>query len=188
MNKKIILIGDIFLDHYFQGECSRISPEAPVPVFEIKSENYLPGGVANIAFNLKNARLDVTVASIIGDDNNGQIAEEILRKLNIKCVFLKIKNRKTTVKTRILSNDQQLLRIDDEDLNNISENEEFLFLNLVLPFINQFEYLVLSNSINGFSSKTIEQICHVCDQFSIKIINDTDKSQLKELVESHRKK
>lgn len=121
----IVVIGDVMIDRYISGSVKRISPEAPVPVVELQqSENRL-GGAANVALNLIALGAKVTLISIIGDDNDGTSMVEMLKNISRLDIQLQIsKGRKTTIKTRVMAGNQQLLRIDSEDTSEISGKEE----------------------------------------------------------------
>ena len=111
--KKIIVIGDIMLDKTLIGEVSRISPEAPIQVVNVKEEFYEPGGAANVAANIASLGGNVSLFGFVGEDNNAEILSEILLKQGIKYFF--DKNSTTTLKARIKGRNQQLLRLDYEE-------------------------------------------------------------------------
>ena len=121
-NKKILIIGDIMLDSYFFGNVERISPEAPVPIVDIINKENKLGGAANVASNIKNIGGTPILCSIIGKDSTGEILLSLLKEQNISTNYIyKSINRITTNKTRIIGNNHQILRIDEEikeDLNN----------------------------------------------------------------------
>ncbi len=122
VGKRILIIGDVMLDEYIFGDVNRISPEAPVPVVHFKKKEHRLGGAANVALNINSLGATAIIASVIGKDNNAENLEELLKENGIDCsCLLKIEDRKTTCKTRIISHGHQLLRIDDEDLNDISD-------------------------------------------------------------------
>lgn len=111
----VLVIGDVMIDAYMWGHVNRISPEAPVPVVSIsKKENRL-GGAANVALNLQTMGANPILCSVIGDDDGSKVFFELLKKqkLSFKGVF-KSKNRTTTVKTRVIGGNYQMLRVDDE--------------------------------------------------------------------------
>jgi rfaE bifunctional protein kinase chain/domain len=131
-NKKILIIGDLMLDSYLFGEVNRISPEAPVPIVNIKNKINKLGGSANVASNIKNIGGTPILCSVIGDDLNGDILISILQEMKISTDNIyKSKNRKTTNKTRIIGNNHQMLRIDDEECLELNKDE-----NTLLSIIN----------------------------------------------------
>lgn len=119
-DKKIIIIGDVMIDTYVSGSVSRISPEAPVPVVNFKNRESRLGGAANVALNVKALGAEPIICSVIGDDEEGENFMKLLKENNLsdKGIF-KSKNHVTTVKTRVIGNNQQLLRIDHEEIKPI---------------------------------------------------------------------
>ena len=112
-SRKITVIGDVMLDKTILGEVSRISPEAPVPVLSAKREVYGPGGASNSAANVSSLGGNASLFGFVGRDDNARILSEVLARNNTKCFF--DENITTTLKTRIKSRNQQLLRVDYED-------------------------------------------------------------------------
>lgn len=115
--RRILLAGDIMLDRYVEGEVSRISPEAPVPVVSVLSggERRMPGGAANVAMNLRALGGEVWLAGLVGDDEEGVILLEMLSDAGIDCGGVRVDpGRMTTTKTRIMCGGHQMLRIDRE--------------------------------------------------------------------------
>jgi len=121
---KILVVGDLILDQYIWGDVERISPEAPVPVVHAKSRNYVPGGAANVAHNISALGAKVSLCGVLG--NRQDPATEMFKsragKLGIdtRGVFFE-EGRKTTLKTRIIAGHQQVVRVDWEDVCNISK-------------------------------------------------------------------
>ena len=117
-----LVIGDVMLDAYLIGQVNRISPEAPVPVVDVHQRDKRLGGAANVAKNLVALGAHVQVAAAIGDDPAGK---EIHRLLQAKGIgtspLVNVPNRPTTVKTRVISNGQQLLRVDEEQASELEE-------------------------------------------------------------------
>jgi len=128
-NKTIAVIGDVMLDQYFWGKVQRISPEAPVPVVDIENETYHLGGAANVAQNLCSLGITPILCGLLGNDNRGKRFIEICEKVNILPDGLyKDDTRITTVKTRVIGNNQQIVRMDREVRNEITEEgENYIF-------------------------------------------------------------
>lgn len=125
-NKKIIVIGDVMIDTYIYGKVSRISPEAPVPVVNFDSRTNHLGGAANVALNIKALGATPFIFSIIGDDKNGMEFEKLLSENHLSNIgVIKSDSRTTSVKTRIIGNNQQLIRIDEEETNEINSLLQF---------------------------------------------------------------
>ena len=125
-NHEILILGDVMIDRYLTGSVNRISPEAPVPVVLHQATEDRLGGAANVALNIRALGSTPVLCSVIGRDEAGnQLKNKILRENNIDGEGLVFsETRCTTVKTRILGNNQQMLRIDSEDTYNLSATEE----------------------------------------------------------------
>jgi D-beta-D-heptose 7-phosphate kinase/D-beta-D-heptose 1-phosphate adenosyltransferase len=173
LNSKILVIGDVILDQYLYGKCDRISPEAPVPIINFKSEEYLLGGAANVANNLVSLGVDVYLCGVIGNDKNGEILTDILNKKGIKNIFLKSKNRETTVKKRIISGGQQLLRIDREVTHNISNEEESNIFSCIEKIIKYIDCIIISDYCKGFlTDSLLKKIITISKENKIKVLVD----------------
>ena len=134
---KVLLIGDLMLDHYIIGKSNRISPEAPVPVVIPEEEYFIPGGAGNVAMNLSSMGADVTCLGAIGDDILGKKLLSILENEGININDIKIiQNHSTTSKQRIYSNGKQVARLDKEKIidfkSNFLSNEVFFIFILFL--------------------------------------------------------
>lgn len=112
---RVLVVGDIMLDRYWYGPTQRISPEAPVPVVKIQQDEDRPGGAANVALNIASLNGQVTLAGITGEDEASSTLKTHLSAMNIDCQFLKSKTHPTITKLRVLSRNQQLLRLDFEE-------------------------------------------------------------------------
>ncbi len=120
-DKKIIILGDVMVDTYIHGKVNRISPEAPVPVVNFDARTYHLGGAANVALNIKALGATPYICSFIGNDENGALFEKLMTVKNLSYKgILYSDERITTVKTRIIGNNQQLLRIDQEQTDDIN--------------------------------------------------------------------
>lgn len=111
----VMIIGDVMLDRYWNGPTGRISPEAPVPVVNVKSNEERPGGAANVAMNIATLGGQSHLIGLTGNDEAATSLENILTSLKINCDFIKLPNFPTVTKLRILSRGQQLIRLDFED-------------------------------------------------------------------------
>ena len=127
--KKIAVVGDVMLDRYFWGSVSRISPEAPVPVIDVEAETFHLGGAANVANNLHSLGLEPLLCGTIGADNSGKAFKDIIEKSGISSDGLFVdKTRPTTVKTRIIGNNQQIARLDREIRDSVvDKGQQFIF-------------------------------------------------------------
>ena len=172
-NSKVLVIGDLILDRYLYGTCDRISPEAPVPIVNLENEKLLLGGASNVANNLKALGVNVLLFGIIGDDNYGKEFQDILDSKNISNTLISVKNRKTTVKTRIVSNSHQLLRLDSETRNNINEDMEDLIIEKIIKLIPECSIVLISDYNKGFlTNKVLSEIITFSKNNNIKVIVD----------------
>ena len=119
---KVMVVGDLILDEFIWGKVTRISPEAPVPVVWVDSENFMPGGASNGASNIRSLGGQVSLIGVVGQDSRGEILRSLLRKKGVNCdgVFTD-KSRPTTQKTRVIAHHQQVVRIDREQLLPLSD-------------------------------------------------------------------
>lgn len=115
---KVLVVGDIILDRYLYGKVERISPEAPVPIVEVKEEEVRLGGAANVAKNLVSLGVRTYLTGVVGEDEAGERVKELLDESGIESLIAQ-DSRPTTEKTRVVSRSQQLLRIDREDRSKV---------------------------------------------------------------------
>ena len=135
---RILVIGDVMLDAYVMGKVNRISPEAPVPIVSLENEDARIGGAGNVALNLLALGANPIICGVIGEDTSGDKLLNLFEKNGISTDGLvKSIARKTTVKTRVISNKQQLLRIDSESTFPLLESEEIKLNKTIQNIINQ---------------------------------------------------
>ena len=122
---KVLVIGDLIIDHYLWGSCERISPEAPVPVINVSDNTLLLGGAGNVVNNLKTLGAKVDVISVIGECLESKELKELLENINVDTQYLIIqKDRIISKKSRLVAANQQVIRYDHEstqEINNISK-------------------------------------------------------------------
>lgn len=148
--KSVLVIGDVMLDKYFMGDIKRISPEAPVPVFLKKSERSVLGGAANVAANLIAANQKVSMMSIIGDDENGELLLRYFEEKGVNVDLVQKTERSTTIKTRVLAgNNQQVLRLDVEDTEPIAKNICDDLLSKLEEEIDCYHLILISDYLKG---------------------------------------
>ncbi|MAA73512.1 MAG: bifunctional heptose 7-phosphate kinase/heptose 1-phosphate adenyltransferase [Salinisphaeraceae bacterium] len=111
---RVLVVGDIMLDRYWHGDTGRISPEAPVPVVRIGREERRLGGAANVALNLASVGVQVTLLGIVGDDEAGRQVEQMLEQAGVQAQLLRSPSHPTIAKLRVISRNQQLIRLDFE--------------------------------------------------------------------------
>ena len=126
-----LVIGDVMLDRYLMGEVGRISPEAPVPVVLIKSEQARAGGAANVAANLALLGINTRLVGCVGADNEAKTLSQLIKACGIKANLIASKVRPTIAKTRILGGHQQMLRLDQEDSAGFSNTENTSLLQVL---------------------------------------------------------
>ncbi len=131
-NQKVLVIGDVMIDTYLWGNVARVSPEAPVPIVSGVIEENRLGGAANVALNLRAMGAVPILCSVIGEDHRGQLFLELLEEQNLSDLGLVMdEDRVTTQKTRIISGNQHLLRVDEEMDMFISTSVQKNFLELI---------------------------------------------------------
>ena len=122
---KALVIGDVMLDAYYWGKVERISPEAPVPIVHVEKKENRLGGAANVALNIKSLDATPVICSVVGDDEKGKLFCRLLEKEGMETTgIIKSTSRSTTVKTRIIGNNHQMLRVDQEITDGLTEKEE----------------------------------------------------------------
>jgi D-beta-D-heptose 7-phosphate kinase/D-beta-D-heptose 1-phosphate adenosyltransferase len=147
---KVLIVGDIMFDRYWWGNVSRISPEAPVPVVNLDKTSLLPGGAANVAANIAGLGAKAYLVGIIGDDAEAKMFSNVLVEANISSSFLvPLKNRQTTVKTRIVAHNQHVVRIDQEDTHILSKEDEQIVLNKIETIIDEVDIVIISDYAKG---------------------------------------
>lgn len=146
----IMIVGDVMIDRYLNGSVTRISPEAPVPVVHLQDSQNRLGGAANVALNIRSLGATPFLCSVIGADENGSVFKQLLPEhlLNDRGI-IQSKDRQTTVKTRVISSHQHLLRVDREDTHDLSEADENAYLQQVKDLLDSKEIdLILFQDYN----------------------------------------
>ena len=153
-NVKILVVGDIMLDRFIWGSVERISPEAPVPVVKVTAENFLLGGSANVLNNVVALGGSAEICGVIGNDLFGN---QILKLLNSKKInitgIINDSKRATVVKTRVIGQKQQIVRVDREDLKKISNNIYKKILKFIESNITKYDAVILSDYGKGLINK-----------------------------------
>lgn len=123
--KRVLVLGDVMIDAYILGKVHRVSPEAPVPIVSLGSREERLGGAGNVALNLKSLGAAPILCTIIGKDSESAAFYKLLKQSGLSAEgIIESSDRVTTIKTRVIGNNQQLLRIDSEDIHAVSEHEE----------------------------------------------------------------
>lgn len=173
-NKRIAVVGDVMLDKYVYGEVSRISPEAPVQVVDIKNVEYKLGGAANVANNIKSLDAEPVLIGVIGDDFDGDIFLETMKelKLAVHGIF-KDKDRPTTSKTRVIAHSQHIIRIDSEVKQVIEGKTADKIFNFIKKNLSTFSSVILQDYNKGMLTKeTILKIVTLCKSKKIPVYVD----------------
>lgn len=155
-NVKVLVIGDIILDHYMFGQIHRISPEAPVPIVDIEYEENRLGGAANVALNLSELGAKPTLMSVIGDDKSGRTIFELLKKNQIHHDYIiTSQSRTTSHKTRIYDDERQVVRFDQEDDSDLSHELESQLISTFDELIREtkFHAIILQDYNKGVLTK-----------------------------------
>ncbi|MDZ4383435.1 MAG: D-glycero-beta-D-manno-heptose-7-phosphate kinase, partial [Thermodesulfovibrionia bacterium] len=155
-NTGVLVIGDIMVDHYIRGKVKRISPEAPVPVVEVTEENILLGGAANVAHNIQSLGGKVFISGVVGNDNMGEILTGKFREKGIQTDGIIIEqDRATTVKTRIIGHNQQVVRFDKETRSEISNLTLKRILEYVVSCLPKIKAIIVSDYCKGVITKNL---------------------------------
>lgn len=175
----IAVIGDLMLDSYLIGKVDRISPEAPVPVVQVKSKSHHLGGAANVALNLKALGINPILFSVVGKDEAAETVLQLMKKAQLPAVgVLSVNHRPTTVKTRVMAQNHQLLRVDeetDELLNQTTADELWHQFSKVIEE-SPIDAVIFEDYDKGvISAELIEKVVNLCKQKNIPITVDPKK-------------
>ncbi len=149
-SKTVLVIGDVMIDSYVYGSVRRISPEAPVPVLSVSRREKRLGGAANVAMNIQALGATPILCSVVGDDDDGTTFEQLLEDENMSSKgIIKSKNRVTTIKHRILSGSQHLLRVDSEDTHSLVDLDKKALLNHIKNLIKECDLIIFEDYDKG---------------------------------------
>ncbi|MGD9108778.1 MAG: bifunctional D-glycero-beta-D-manno-heptose-7-phosphate kinase/D-glycero-beta-D-manno-heptose 1-phosphate adenylyltransferase HldE [Gammaproteobacteria bacterium] len=144
---RILVVGDLMLDRYWYGQTARISPEAPVPVVKVQSVEERPGGAGNVALNLAALGVKTSLLAITGDDVEAESLNKLLTSAGVECFLQKLSDLPTITKLRVMSQHQQLMRLDFEKNFHLEANQELL--NKFKAFAKNFDAIILSDYGKG---------------------------------------
>jgi len=155
--KRVLVLGDVMIDAYLHGAVNRMSPEAPVPVVDFQKEEQRIGGAGNVALNLQALGAIPIIASVIGQDNAGEQLRHLFEQAQINTsALIGSSERKTTIKTRVLSASKQLLRIDTEDQHDLTTTEANTLKNSLLKCLEQgIDGIILEDYNKGILTKDL---------------------------------
>tara|TARA_B100001250_G_scaffold411243_1_gene439460 strand:+ start:1347 stop:2801 length:1455 start_codon:yes stop_codon:yes gene_type:complete len=173
-NSKIIVFGDLMLDSYIWGKTSRISPESPVPIVHIQRETENLGGAGNVIANLRGLNIHAIPIGIIGADNAGDKIASKLKDIGCTTNFLEIsKDKPTTQKTRIISNNQQIVRVDNESVDVPNSSVKDNLFSSLKENINDADAVIISDYGKGIcEGKLIQKIIDLCSKSEINTFID----------------
>lgn len=156
--KRILVIGDMMIDAYLKGNVTRVSPEAPVPIVNFQAKEDRLGGAANVALNLRALGAKAILCAVIGTDENSVRMTQIMEEHELSTEgIIRSENRMTTVKTRVIGNNQQLLRIDSEDSSDITSEQENALINCIENLLNtqKVDAIILEDYNKGVLTENI---------------------------------
>lgn len=153
---KVLVIGDVMLDRYWWGNVDRISPEAPVPIVSLNQTTLVAGGAANVAANVAGLGAIPILVGVVGEDAESEILLSVLADKNISNDFIiPIHNRQTTVKTRIIAHNQQVVRIDQENTEPLKTEEVKIVLKKISKMWDKIEIVIISDYAKGFLTEEL---------------------------------
>lgn len=155
---KVLIIGDVMIDAYLWGNVDRISPEAPVPIVQVHRRANRLGGAANVALNIKALGAEPIICSVIGNDNQANIFLDLLEEENIATTgIVKSNNRITTTKFRVIGNNAQMLRVDEEMDDELLPEDQDIFIKRIRKIIlnNHIDVVIFQDYDKGVISKSI---------------------------------
>lgn len=157
---KVLVIGDVMLDSYYYGSAKRISPEAPVPVVKVDQKESRPGGAANVALNISSLGAQCTLIGYVGVDRESTTLMNALTTKNVNCRFVPVQNFPTITKLRVLSRNQQLIRLDFEQ--GFQEVDPAPLMAVVEECIDDCDVVILSDYGKGVLSQAQSLIKLAC--------------------------
>lgn len=178
-NLNVLIIGDVMVDSYMWGKVNRISPEAPVPIVAVNKKERRLGGAANVALNIQALGANPILCSVIGVDYEGMAFLDLLRqqKLSQKGI-LKSRDRITTVKTRVIGNNSQLVRVDEETEDDITNDETQNLLTLISYIIghDKIDVIIFEDYNKGLiTPKLIQKVVELAKSKGIPTCVDPKK-------------
>jgi rfaE bifunctional protein kinase chain/domain len=160
-SRRVLVIGDLMLDEFIWGKVSRISPEAPVPVVSVTSDSRYPGGAANVARNVREFTSRIAVMGVAGDDSAGSQLLELLEAYGIETSGIqRDSSLTTTVKTRIIARNQQVVRVDRERKSALTEAQTSRVLSYLDDIVDRVDAVIVADYGKGFLNQPLAD--HIC--------------------------
>ena len=177
--QRVLIIGDIMLDVYYWGDVSRISPEAPVPIVAVRQKESRMGGAGNVAINIQAMGATPLLCSVIGDDSNGERLIKILKEKKLPTEGIIVSDdRPTTTKTRIISSNHHIVRIDDETDEYIGDKQTKKLLEQIQKFIEggKTDVIIFEDYDKGvISAELIKKVVALAKKHKIPTVVDPKK-------------
>lgn len=171
--KKVLVLGDLMLDHYLWGKVNRISPEAPVPVVNVFQEEYRLGGAANVVLNIRTLGATPVVVGVCGNDNAG---EELFKHFignGIDTSNIVVASRPTTVKTRVIAHNQHVVRVDREEEHDLDPVAEEKVLAVLDKALDTVDAVLLEDYNKGLlTPRIIDYVCREAQARSLIVTVD----------------
>lgn len=178
-NLNVLIIGDVMIDSYYWGNVSRISPEAPVPVVAVNKKEYRLGGAANVALNVQALGGTPHLCSVIGNEIDADILFSLLDKQNMSNNgIIRSKDRITTVKTRVIGNNHQMIRVDSETDKNIDNTLTELLFSKVTEILNskKIDVIIFEDYDKGvITPELIQKVVKLAEEKNIPTTVDPKK-------------
>ena len=161
---KTLVVGDVMLDRFISGDVNRISPEAPVPIIDVREEHEYPGGAANVARNVASLGGQVSILSRVGDDIDGAQLKRLMEESSIDTQLLIASNTVPTItKTRVTSGHHQLLRFDKELLQPLSQFDEGCIITQLKEVADDFDLIIVEDYAKGLlTPPLVEALREIC--------------------------
>ena len=177
-----LIIGDVMIDSYIWGKVDRISPEAPVPVVRVTKRDYRLGGAANVALNVQALGANPIICALTGDDENAERFEKRLEERSISSDGLvKSNERPTTVKTRVISANHHMVRIDEESTRGITESERKQLLNKIESLLPKCQVVIFEDYDKGcIDQQIINNTVELAKKHGIPTVVDPKKNNFLE--------
>lgn len=181
---KVLVIGDVMVDAYIYGNVNRISPEAPIPVVDVTKKEDCLGGAANVALNIQSLGATAHLFSVSGKDSYGSILQALLRKNGLWTEGIhQSSHRRTTVKSRIISSAQHLVRFDEEDRHALNQEEETALLGSIRERISDYDVVVFEDYDKGcLNPSVINEVITQAKSHKIPTVVDPKKTNFMSYV------
>jgi D-beta-D-heptose 7-phosphate kinase/D-beta-D-heptose 1-phosphate adenosyltransferase len=163
---RVLVVGDLMLDQFIWGRVGRISPEAPVPVVDFERENFMPGGAANVARNLTALQVPTELIGVVGEDQPAATLRKLLRDEDVNCDgIIADSGRTTSIKTRIIAHQQQLVRVDRETRTELNDRMTARLLKRIEQRIDGASAVIVGDYGKGVVTQTLlDRVKELCRQ------------------------